>query len=155
MAVGEVNVVEKMKECSAQIGGEGNGGIIYPPLHYGRDSLVGIALFLTYLAKLKIANSDINVSSVRAKYPNYFMAKEKIDLSPSADIDKLLNRVADNYKKENVNRVDGVKIDFEDKWVHHRKSNTEPIIRIYTEAKSREEADDLAVNFVSELNKIS
>ena len=154
-AVGEVNVVEKMKECSAQIGGEGNGGIIYPPLHYGRDSLVGIALFLTYLAKLKIANSDINVSSVRAKYPNYFMAKEKIDLSPSADIDKLLNRVADNYKKENVNRVDGVKIDFEDKWVHLRKSNTEPIIRIYTEAKSREEADDLAVNFVSELNKIS
>ena len=154
-AVGEVNVVEKMKECSAQIGGEGNGGIIYPPLHYGRDSLVGIALFLTYLAKLKIANSDINVSSVRAKYPNYFMAKEKIDLSPSADIDKLLNRVADNYKKENVNRVDGVKIDFEDKWVHLRKSNTEPIIRIYTEAKSRKEADDLAVNFVSELNKIS
>ena len=154
-AVGEVNVVEKMKECSAQIGGEGNGGIIYPPLHYGRDSLVGIALFLTYLAKLKIANSDINVSSLRAKYPNYFMAKEKIDLSPSADIDKLLNRVADNYKKENVNRVDGVKIDFEDKWVHLRKSNTEPIIRIYTEAKSREEADDLAVNFVSELNKIS
>ena len=154
-AVGEVNVVEKMKECGAQIGGEGNGGIIYPPLHYGRDSLVGIALFLTYLAKLKIANSDINVSSLRAKYPNYFMAKEKIDLSPSADIDKLLNRVADNYKKENVNRVDGVKIDFEDKWVHLRKSNTEPIIRIYTEAKSRKEADDLAVNFVSELNKIS
>ena len=154
-AVGEVNVVEKMKECGAQIGGEGNGGIIYPPLHYGRDSLVGIALFLTYLAKLKIANSDINVSSLRAKYPNYFMAKEKIDLSPSADIDKLLNRVADNYKKENVNRVDGLKIDFEDKWVHLRKSNTEPIIRIYTEAKSREEADDLAVNFVSELNKIS
>jgi phosphomannomutase len=154
-AVGEVNVVEKMKECNAQIGGEGNGGIIYPPLHYGRDALVGIALFLTYLAKLKIANASIKVSSLRSSYTNYFMAKEKIDLSPVADIDKLLNLVADNYKKENVNRLDGVKIDFEDKWVHLRKSNTEPIIRIYTEAKNREEANDLAVNFVSELNKIS
>jgi phosphomannomutase len=154
-AVGEVNVVEKMKECNAQIGGEGNGGIIYPPLHYGRDALVGIALFLTYLAKLKIANASIKVSSLRSSYTNYFMAKEKIDLSPVADIDKLLNLVADNYKKENVNRLDGVKIDFEDKWVHLRKSNTEPIIRIYTEAKNREEANDLAVNFVSVLNKIS
>ena len=153
-AVGEVNVVEKMKECNAKIGGEGNGGIIYPPLHFGRDSLVGVALFLTYLAKLKIANGSVNVSSIRAKYPNYFMAKEKIDLSPKTDIDELLNRLADNYKNENVNRIDGVKIDFEDNWVHLRKSNTEPIIRIYTEAKSRKEADDLAVNFVNQLNKI-
>ena len=138
-AVGEVNVVVKMKETNAVIGGEGNGGIIYPELHYGRDSLVGIALFLSYLADLRIS-----VSALRKTYTSYFMSKKKIQLTPQLDVDKLLKAMELKYADEEINNIDGVKIDFEDNWVHLRKSNTEPIIRIYTEAKSQEEADNLA-----------
>ncbi|MBD45760.1 MAG: phosphoglucosamine mutase, partial [Flavobacteriaceae bacterium] len=138
-AVGEVNVVVKMKETNAVIGGEGNGGIIYPELHYGRDSLVGIALFLSYLADLRIS-----VSALRKTYTSYFMSKKKIELTPQLDVDKLLKAMELKYADEEINNIDGVKIDFDDNWVHLRKSNTEPIIRIYTEAKSQEEADLLA-----------
>jgi phosphomannomutase len=138
-AVGEVNVVAKMKETGAVIGGEGNGGIIYPASHYGRDALVGIGLFLTHLAK-----SGKKVSELRAQYPNYFMAKQRIELTPDTDIDALLDSVKKKYVGYPVNDIDGVKIDFPDKWVHFRKSNTEPIIRIYTEAPTREEAEELA-----------
>ena len=135
-AVGEVNVVTKMKDTGAVIGGEGNGGVIYPASHYGRDALVGIALFLTYLAK-----KQMTVSELRKTYPAYYMAKNRIDLTPDVDVDAILVKVKDIYANEEVNDIDGVKIDFPDKWVHLRKSNTEPIIRVYSEAGSPEEAN--------------
>ena len=135
-AVGEVNVVTKMKETGAVIGGEGNGGVIYPASHYGRDALVGIALFLTYLAK-----KQMTVSELRKTYPAYYMAKNRIDLTPDVDVDAILVKVKEIYANEEVNDIDGVKIDFPDKWVHLRKSNTEPIIRVYSEAGSPEEAE--------------
>ena len=149
-AVGEVNVVVKMKETNAVIGGEGNGGIIYPELHYGRDSLVGIALFLSYLADLRIS-----VSALRKTYTSYFMSKKKIELTPQLDVDKLLKAMELKYADEEINNIDGVKIDFDDNWVHLRKSNTEPIIRIYTEAKSQEEADLLADKIIGEIKLIA
>ena len=135
-AVGEVNVVTKMKATGAVIGGEGNGGVIYPASHYGRDALVGIALFLTYLAK-----KQMSVSELRKTYPAYYMAKNRIDLTPDVDVDAILVKVKEIYANEEVNDIDGVKIDFPDKWVHLRKSNTEPIIRVYSEAGSPEEAN--------------
>ncbi len=137
-AVGEVNVVEKMKEVNAVIGGEGNGGVIYPECHYGRDAFVGIALFLTHLAK-----SGKKVSELRQDYPNYFMAKQKVELTPDINIDELLDAVKDLFKSERVTDIDGVKIDFADKWAHLRKSNTEPIIRVYSEAHTPEEAENI------------
>ena len=137
-AVGEVNVTTKMKEVGAVIGGEGNGGVIYPECHYGRDALVGIALFLSNLA-----HKGKKVSELREEYPNYFIAKNRIDLTPTTDIDAILNKVKEMFKDEQVNDIDGVKIDFADKWVHLRKSNTEPIIRVYSEAATMEEADAL------------
>ncbi|MCD8291897.1 MAG: phosphoglucosamine mutase [Prevotella sp.] len=138
-AVGEVNVTTKMKEVNAIIGGEGNGGVIYPESHYGRDALVGIALFLSSLAK-----KGCKVSELRATFPNYYIAKNRMDLTPSTDVDALLEMVKEMYSDEQVNDIDGVKIDFPDKWVHLRKSNTEPIIRIYSEAATEEAADALA-----------
>lgn len=149
-AVGEVNVVVKMKETGAKIGGEGNGGIIYPELHYGRDSLVGIALFLSHLAE-----KDISVSQLRDTYPNYFMGKKKIELTTDINVDELLDRMFHKYKNEEISTVDGIKIDFENSWVHMRKSNTEPIIRIYTEAPSQQEADHLGEKFISELKSMT
>ncbi len=140
-AVGEVNVVAKMKETGAVIGGEGNGGVIYPESHYGRDALVGIALFLTHLAK-----SGKKVSELRAGYPPYFMAKQKIELTPSIDVDAILMKVKSKYAQYDVTDIDGVKIDFPDCWVHLRKSNTEPIIRIYSEAPTVKEAEALAAS---------
>ncbi len=137
-AVGEVNVTTKMKEVCAVIGGEGNGGVIYPESHYGRDALVGIALFLSNLA-----HKGCKVSELRATYPEYCIAKNRIDLTPSTDIDAILAKVKEMYKDEKVNDIDGVKIDFADKWVHLRKSNTEPIIRVYSEASTMEAADEL------------
>ncbi len=137
-AVGEVNVTTKMKEVDAVIGGEGNGGVIYPESHYGRDALVGIALFLSLLAQ-----KGKKVSELRQEYPNYFIAKNRIDLTPSTDVDAILEKVKEMYSNEQVNDIDGVKIDFADKWVHLRKSNTEPIIRVYSEAATMEEADAL------------
>jgi len=137
-AVGEVNVTTKMKEVGAIIGGEGNGGVIYPESHYGRDALVGIALFLSSLAQ-----KGMKVSELRATFPNYFIAKNRIDLTPSTDIDAILNKVKEIFADQQVNDIDGVKIDFPDKWVHLRKSNTEPIIRVYSEASSMEVADEL------------
>ncbi len=135
-AVGEVNVTTKMKEAGAVIGGEGNGGVIYPESHYGRDALVGIALFLSSLAQ-----KGCKVSELRAQLPEYSIAKNRIDLTPSTDVDAILEKVKEMYKDEQVNDIDGVKIDFPDKWVHLRKSNTEPIIRVYSEAATMEEAD--------------
>jgi len=149
-AVGEVNVVQKMKDTGAVIGGEGNGGIIYPELHYGRDSLVGVALFLSHLADLKIS-----VSELRKQYTSYFMSKKKIQLTPELDVDAILKAMETKYASENITTIDGVKIDFAENWVHLRKSNTEPIIRIYTEAKSQEEADALANRFIGEIREIS
>ena len=137
-AVGEVNVTTKMKECHAVIGGEGNGGVIYPESHYGRDALVGIALFLSSLAHKKC-----KVSQLRSTLPNYFIAKNRIDLTPETDVDGILESVKKMYAKEQVNDVDGVKIDFANKWVHLRKSNTEPIIRVYSAAATVREADEL------------
>lgn len=137
-AVGEVNVVTKMKETNAVIGGEGNGGVIYPESHYGRDALVGIALFLSHLA-----HEGKKVSELRASYPNYYIAKNRIDLTLQTDVDAILAKVKDLYKAEEINDIDGVKIDFPDKWVHLRKSNTEPIIRVYSEAATMEAADEL------------
>ncbi|MDR0685969.1 MAG: phosphoglucosamine mutase [Dysgonamonadaceae bacterium] len=139
-AVGEVNVVEKMKATGAVIGGEGNGGVIYPESHYGRDALVGIALFLSQMAK-----SGKTVSELRAGYPNYFMAKQKIELSKGTDIDAILASIKKHYAAYPINDTDGVKVDFPDRWVHLRKSNTEPIIRIYTEAPTMEDAEALAL----------
>ena len=137
-AVGEVNVVTKMKDTRAVIGGEGNGGVIYPEAHYGRDALVGIALILTYLAK-----KGVKTSELRASYPQYYIAKNRIDLTPDTDVDAILARVKELYRDEEVNDIDGVKIDFPDKWVHLRKSNTEPIIRVYSEASTPEAADEI------------
>ena len=137
-AVGEVNVTTKMKEVGAVIGGEGNGGVIYPECHYGRDALVGIALFLSSLA-----HKGCKASELRATFPAYFIAKNRIDLTPETDIDAILAKVKEMYADQKVNDVDGVKIDFPDKWVHLRKSNTEPIIRVYSEASTMEEADAL------------
>jgi len=137
-AVGEVNVVTKMKATNAVIGGEGNGGVIYPESHYGRDALVGIALFLSHLA-----HEGKKVSELRATYPNYFIAKNRIDLTPETDVDAILAKVKELYKNEEINDIDGVKIDFPDKWVHLRKSNTEPIIRVYSEASTMEAADEI------------
>ena len=137
-AVGEVNVTTMMKNKGAVIGGEGNGGVIYPESHYGRDALVGIALFLSNLAHKKC-----KVSELRATYPEYFIAKNRIDLTPDTDIDAILGKVKEMYANEKINDIDGVKIDFKDKWVHLRKSNTEPIIRVYSEAHTMKEADEL------------
>ncbi|MBM7418232.1 MULTISPECIES: phosphoglucosamine mutase [Chryseobacterium] len=148
-AVGEVNVVNLMKEKNAVIGGEGNGGIIYPDLHYGRDSLVGVALFLTHLVK-----ENKTVSELRAGYPSYFMGKKKIELTPEINVDDLLTKMEKEYQNEEVSTVDGVKIDFENNWVHLRKSNTEPIIRIYTEAKSQEEADKLGDDMIAKIKSL-
>jgi len=149
-AVGEVNVVTKMKEVNAVIGGEGNGGIIFPESHYGRDALVGVALFLTHLAKKKI-----KVSELRASYPAYFMSKKKIELTPTLDVDGILKEIEKRYQEEEVNTIDGVKIDFENHWVHLRKSNTEPIIRIYTEAGSQSEADQVADGMIAAIKTIA
>ncbi len=149
-AVGEVNVVQKMKDVNAVIGGEGNGGIIYPESHYGRDALVGIAMFLSLLAEKKM-----KVSELRASYPAYFMGKKKVNLTKGMPVDDILTDIHNKYKSENVTTIDGVKIDFPDKWVHLRKSNTEPIIRVYTEAQSEQEANDLADRFIAELEEIA
>jgi phosphomannomutase len=148
-AVGEVNVVAKMKETNAIIGGEGNGGVIYPASHYGRDSLVGAALFLTHLAK-----SGKKCSELRKTYPDYFMSKNKIELTPEIDVDGILSKMKEKYAGEQVTDIDGVKIDFADSWVHLRKSNTEPIIRIYSEAKSVEEAQELAQKIIEEIKSV-
>ncbi|MEK6512636.1 phosphoglucosamine mutase [Myroides odoratimimus] len=149
-AVGEVNVVEMMKATNAVIGGEGNGGIIYPETHYGRDSIVGVALFLTHLSNL-----DMTVAELRASYPQYYMSKNKIELTPKLNVDMILEQIAENYKNQEVSTVDGVKIDFPSSWVHLRKSNTEPIIRIYTEAGTQEDADSLALRMIDELKVIA
>lgn len=148
-AVGEVNVTTKMKEVGAVIGGEGNGGVIYPELHYGRDALVGTALFLTWLTR-----RGMTLTQLRATYPAYYASKNRIELTPEIDVDKVLREVKACYANENVNDIDGVKIDFENNWVHLRKSNTEPIIRVYTEARSMEEADALAQRFIAEIREI-
>jgi len=148
-AVGEVNVVEKMKTVNAVIGGEGNGGVIYPELHYGRDALIGIALFLTYLAK-----TGKTCSELRSTYPNYYISKNKIELSPAIDVDDILDKMEKKYRNEQVNTIDGVKIDFADGWVHLRKSNTEPIIRIYAESRSQEKAADLARMIMKEIEEL-
>lgn len=149
-AVGEVNVVAKMKEIGAVIGGEGNGGIIYPASHYGRDALVGIGLFLTHLAL-----SGKRCSDLRKSYPSYFMSKNKIELTPQIDTDAILLAMKERYRSERVTDIDGVKIDFAESWVHLRKSNTEPIIRIYSEAKTPEAANQLAVDMISEIRQIA
>ena len=149
-AVGEVNVVNAMKATNAVIGGEGNGGIIFPESHYGRDALVGVALFLSLLAERKI-----EVSALRASYPSYFMSKKKIDLNPSIDVDAILDAMEVKYAHEQISTIDGVKIDFPTEWVHLRKSNTEPIIRIYTEAPTQEKADVLADKIIDEIKAIA
>jgi len=148
-AVGEVNVVNLMKENNAIIGGEGNGGIIYPASHYGRDSLVGVGLFLSHLAKEKVS-----CKALRESYPNYFMSKNKIELTPEIDVDSILIKMALKYKNEDVSTIDGVKVNFENEWVHLRKSNTEPIIRIYTESTSQNSADALALRIIEEIKEI-
>lgn len=149
-AVGEVNVVTKMKETNTIIGGEGNGGVIYPAAHYGRDALVGVALFLTLLAK-----SGKKVSELRATYPAYEIAKNKIELTPDLDVDAILQAVKERYAGEHITDIDGVKIDFADSWVHLRKSNTEPIIRIYSEAHTMAEADELAESIKAVIKEIA
>ena len=149
-AVGEVHVVEWMKKNNAVIGGEGNGGIIYPELHYGRDALVGIALFLSLLAE-----KQMPMSALRASYPDYFMSKKKIELTPALDVDAILKAMEQAYQKERLSTIDGVKIDFETSWVHLRKSNTEPIIRIYTEAPTQQEAEALADKIISEIKALA
>ena len=148
-AVGEVNVVEKMKECNAIIGGEGNGGIIYPSLHYGRDALVGIALFLTNLAE-----KNISCLQLRKSYPNYFISKNKIDLDPKTNIDNIFNILKKKYSEYDLNLIDGLKIDFDFGWVHLRRSNTEPIIRIYSESTSKEKSNSIAQEFINEIKEI-
>ena len=149
-AVGEVNVVTKMKANNAIIGGEGNGGIIYPESHYGRDSLVGTALFLMHMAE-----KGGTVAELRASYPSYFMSKKKIQLTPGLDVDGILVAMAKKYEGEEISTIDGVKIDFAENWVHLRKSNTEPIIRIYTEAKSQTDADGLADKIIAEIKEVA
>ena len=148
-AVGEVNVVEKMKETNAIIGGEGNGGIIYPELHYGRDALVGVALFLTQLAERKISSKTL-----RDSYPNYFISKNKIQLTPEIDVDNILSTLEEKYKEEQITTIDGLKIDFEEGWVHLRKSNTEPIIRIYAESEGEEKANGFAEKMINEIKEL-
>ncbi len=150
-AVGEVNVVTKMKETNAVIGGEGNGGIIVPDFHYGRDALIGIALFLTHLAK-----SKLKVSELRKTYPAYFISKNKIELTPQINVDQVLEKVKQKYASEKINAIDGVKIDFESEkeWVHLRKSNTEPIIRIYAESQNEKKADQLAHRIINDIQSI-
>lgn len=148
-AVGEVNVVKMMKEQNAIIGGEGNGGIIYPELHYGRDALVGIALFLTHLAK-----SGLRMTRLRASYPNYYISKNKIELTPEIDVDDVLVQMQNRYKKQPINTIDGVKIEFDKEWVHLRKSNTEPIIRIYAESDTNATAEHLANKIIADIKEI-
>ena len=148
-AVGEVNVVEKMKATNAVIGGEGNGGVIYPELHYGRDSLIGIALFLTQLAERKISAREL-----RDSYPNYFISKNKIQLTAEINVDEILSALEDKYKNEKITTIDGLKIDFKEGWVHLRKSNTEPIIRIYAESEGEDKANALAKNMINEIKKL-
>ncbi len=148
-AVGEVNVVEKMKECNAVIGGEGNGGIIYPELHYGRDALVGVALFLTQLAKFKGT-----AKMLRSKYPSYHISKNKIELTPEISVDNVLVEILEKYKNYPINTIDGVKIQFDNEWVHLRKSNTEPIIRIYSESQSEATAEHLAKKIMQDIREI-
>ena len=147
-SVGEVNVVEKMKQVGAVIGGEGNGGVIYPKFHYGRDSLVGVALFLTHLAQSKLSCSEL-----RKQYNDYYMSKKKIELNPNIDVDSILNMIIEKYKHEDITTIDGVKINFNQEWVHLRKSNTEPIIRVYTESTTAEKADALASKFLEQIRK--
>jgi phosphomannomutase len=149
-AVGEVNVVAKMKETNAVIGGEGNGGIIYPALHYGRDALAGIALFLTYLAK-----SGKTPSELRKSYPPYFMAKQKVELTPDIDTEIILDKVKEKFSDQQITDIDGVKIDFPDKWVHLRRSNTEPIIRVYSEAHSMQEAEEIGKQIIKLIQEFS
>lgn len=148
-AVGEVNVVNKMKETNAIIGGEGNGGIIYPESHYGRDALVGIGLFLTHLAKF-----GKSISRLRATYPNYYISKNKIELTPEINVDAVLEAIKNKYSKHPINDIDGVKIEFEKEWVHLRKSNTEPIIRIYSESESRATAEHLANKIIMDIKEV-
>ncbi len=148
-AVGEVNVVTMMKETNAIIGGEGNGGVIYPELHYGRDALVGVALFLTLLAK-----KGCTASELRKQFPNYVISKNKIQLTPAIDVDKVLATMADRYKYLDISTIDGVKISFDHEWVHLRKSNTEPIIRVYSESATAEKADALANKIIEEINQL-
>ncbi|NEM99585.1 phosphoglucosamine mutase [Pontibacter burrus] len=148
-AVGEVNVVNMMKEQNAVIGGEGNGGIIYPELHYGRDALVGIALFLTHLAK-----SGMSMTRLRASYPNYYISKNKIELTPDVDVDAVLTQMQERYAKQPINTIDGVKIEFDKEWVHLRKSNTEPIIRIYAESDSNATAEHLANKIIADIKEV-
>ncbi len=148
-AVGEVNVVEMMKATKAIIGGEGNGGVIYPELHYGRDALAGIALFLTHLAKF-----GKSCSMLRASYPNYHISKNKIELTPGIDVDSILEAIQKKYKKQPINTIDGVKIEFNKEWVHLRKSNTEPIIRIYSESEHETTADNLAEKIIMDIKEI-
>ncbi|GGF28472.1 phosphoglucosamine mutase [Echinicola rosea] len=148
-AVGEVNVVNKMKETNAIIGGEGNGGVIYPASHYGRDALVGIGLFLTHLAKFgKTANR------LRASYPNYYISKNKIELTPEIDVDAILDEISRKYSKQPINDIDGIKIEFEKEWVHLRKSNTEPIIRIYSESETKATAEHLANKLILDIKEV-
>ena len=147
-AVGEVNVVNKMKVNNAIIGGEGNGGVIYPELHYGRDALVGIALFLSHLA-----HKGMKTSELRASYPDYFISKNKIQLTPEINVDEVLEKMKTRYQNQPVNTIDGVKIEFDKEWVHLRKSNTEPIIRIYSESENEQKADDLAKRLISEIKE--
>lgn len=148
-AVGEVNVVNQMKAVNAVIGGEGNGGIIYPTSHYGRDAMVGVGLFLTHLAKF-----GKTISRLRASYPNYYISKNKIELTPQIDVDKILLEIKDKYKKHPINDIDGVKIEFEKEWVHLRKSNTEPIIRIYSESDSEATAEHLAKKIMQDIKEV-
>lgn len=148
-AVGEVNVVEMMKATNAIIGGEGNGGVIYPELHYGRDALVGVALFLTLLAK-----KNCTMSELRKTYPNYIISKNKIELTPDIDVDNVLKLMAEKYKNQPVNTIDGVKIEFGNEWVHLRKSNTEPIIRIYSESQTEEKANELAQKIINDIKSL-
>jgi phosphomannomutase len=149
-AVGEVNVVAKMKETGAVIGGEGNGGVIYPASHYGRDAIVGIALFLTFLAKKKMKASEL-----RATYPSYYISKQKVELTPDIDVDAVLAEVKSQFADNDITDIDGVKIDFPDKWVQLRKSNTEPIVRVYSEAKSMEEAEQLGKRLIGIIQSIA
>jgi phosphomannomutase len=148
-AVGEVNVVNAMKENNAVIGGEGNGGVIVPELHYGRDALAGIALFLSHLAL-----SEMSASRLRASYPNYFISKNKIELTPEIDVDQVLDSIRDKYASHKINDIDGVKIEFDKEWVHLRRSNTEPIIRIYSESGSETTADNLARKIISDIKDL-
>ena len=148
-AVGEVNVVVKMKEVDAVIGGEGNGGVIYPELHYGRDALVGIALFLTHLAEF-----GKSISMLRATYPNYIIVKKKMQLTPEVDLENIFAKIEEKYSREEINKVDGLKIEFESDWVHLRRSNTEPIIRIYAESQSETAANSIAEKLISDIKEV-